>query len=58
MVALPVAEGLELDDPRGPFQLKPFYDSMIYPYYSGSTQSSATKERNVFQQTSTENSSF
>jgi len=28
-VALPVAGGLELDDPWGPFQPKPFYDSMI-----------------------------
>ena len=29
LVALPVAGGLELDDPWGPFEPKPFYDSMI-----------------------------
>ena len=29
LVALPVAEGLELDDPWVPFKPKPFYDSMI-----------------------------
>jgi len=27
--ALPIAGGLEVDDLRGPFQPKPFYDSMI-----------------------------
>ena len=26
---MPIAGGLELDDLKGPFQLKPFYDSMI-----------------------------
>ena len=30
---LPVAVGLELDDPWGPFQPKPFYDSMIPAFY-------------------------
>jgi len=29
LVALPVAGGLELDDPWDPFQPKPFYDSFI-----------------------------
>jgi len=29
LVALPVAGGLELNDPSGPFQPKPFCDSMI-----------------------------
>jgi len=29
LVALPVAGGLELDDPWVPFQCKPFYDCMI-----------------------------
>ena len=29
LVALPVAGGLELDDPWGPFQPGPFYDSVI-----------------------------
>jgi len=29
LVALPVAGELELDDPWGPFQPKPFYDSLI-----------------------------
>lgn len=29
LVVLPTAEGLELDDPWGPFQPRPFYDSMI-----------------------------
>lgn len=28
-MALPVAGGLDLDDPLGPFQPKPFYDPMI-----------------------------
>jgi len=28
-MSLPVAGGLELDDPKGSFQPKPFYDSMI-----------------------------
>jgi len=28
-MSLPLAEGLELDDLKGPFQPKPFYDSMI-----------------------------
>ena len=27
-VSLPIAGGLELDDLKGPFQPKPFYDSM------------------------------
>jgi len=31
-VALPVAAGLEFD-PWGPFQPKPFYDSMIIVYF-------------------------
>ncbi|PIK74906.1 hypothetical protein CQW31_30225 [Pseudomonas sp. 382] len=31
-VSLPRAGGLELDDLWGPFQLQPFYDSMINPY--------------------------
>ena len=29
MVTLPIAGGLELEDLGGPFQPKPFYDSMI-----------------------------
>jgi len=29
LTTLPVAGGLEPDDPWGPFQPKPFYDSMI-----------------------------
>ena len=29
LVALPVAGELELDDPWGPFQPEPFYDSVI-----------------------------
>ena len=29
-VSLPIAEGLELDDLYGPFQPKPFYDSIIF----------------------------
>jgi len=28
-VSLPIARGVELDDLEGPFQLKPFYDSVI-----------------------------
>ena len=28
-MSLPIAEGLELDDLKGPFQPKPFYDSLI-----------------------------
>ena len=28
-MSLPIAEGLELDDLKGPFRLKLFYDSMI-----------------------------
>jgi len=30
LVALPVAGGLELDDPWGPFQPKPFYNSILF----------------------------
>ena len=29
LVTLHIAEGLKLDDHCGPFQLRPFYDSMI-----------------------------
>ena len=29
LVALPAVGGLELRDPRGPFQAQPFFDSMI-----------------------------
>jgi len=32
LVALPVAAGLELDEPWSPFQPKPFYDSVICHY--------------------------
>ena len=28
-MSLPIAEGLELDDLKGPFQPKPFYDSVM-----------------------------
>jgi len=31
-VSLPLAEGLELDCLSGPFQPKPFYDSMIFKF--------------------------
>jgi len=31
-VSLPIAGGLEIDDLKGPFQLKPFYDSKIISY--------------------------
>ena len=34
LVALPVAGGLELDDPWGPFQPKPVYDSMILRFFN------------------------
>ena len=30
LATLPVAGGLEPDDPYGPFQPRPFYDSMIH----------------------------
>ena len=30
LMALPVAGALELDDPWGPFQPKPFYDSICF----------------------------
>jgi len=37
------SRGLELDDLKGPFQLKPFYDSMIvfshFHFFTGSTLS-------------------
>jgi len=29
LASLPVAGGLKVDDPSGPFQPKPFYDSVI-----------------------------
>jgi len=40
LVTLPVAEGLKLDDLRGPFQARPFCDSMDVPsHYSSLTLS-------------------
>lgn len=40
-VALAVARRLELDDPRGPFQCKAFYDSYFPSAVKGQPDSSA-----------------
>ena len=32
-MALPIAEDLDLDDLKGPFQSKPFYDSTILDFF-------------------------
>ena len=45
---MPVAEGLELDDPQGPFQAKPFCDSTEARNYYSATANGYNNDIQAF----------